>query len=389
MRQHPLSPAIGGLLFLTGLFFLNFTSRVIFSPLLPVIEQEMGIDHAQSGSFFLFISAGYFISILCSGFLSEKINHKRSIVLSCLTLGLALIILSRCMTLLSLQLGLFGLGLGAGLYFPSGLASISNLVAPAYLSRGMAIHELAPNLGFVAAPLLCEFFFLFLPWRQGLILLGVMAICSGIVYGLSSYGCREKGKAPDLSSSGALLRMPAFWGMFLLFSLAICSTLGIYAMAPLFLVNDHGMDLNRANNLLAFSRVTSIFMPLIGGWFGDRFGNQLVMGVVLLVTGILTIIMATISGGTGLVLFVVLQPLFAVCFFPSGFAVLTRLGAEKYGNLAVSLCLPLAFLVGGGLLPALIGWIGDQYSIGFGFVFVGLLMSSGGIGTFVVRKMVK
>lgn len=389
MRQHPLSPAIGGLLFLTGLFFLNFTSRVIFSPLLPVIEQEMGIDHAQSGSFFLFISAGYFISILSSGFVSARINHKRTIVLSCFTLGLALVVLSRCVTLVSLQAGLFGLGLGAGLYFPSGLATISSLVAPAYLSRGMAIHELAPNLGFVAAPLLCDFFFSFLSWRHGLVLLGVLMVGSGILYGLSSHGSSEKGTAPDLSSSIALFRMPAFWGMFLLFSLAICSTLGIYAMAPLFLVNDHGMDLNKANSLLAFSRVASILMPIAGGWFGDKFGNHRVMGIVLVLTGMMTIIMATVSGGFTLVLFVVLQPLFAVCFFPSGFAVLSRLGAPRYGNLALSLCLPLAFFVGGGLLPTLIGWIGDIYSISSGFIVIGFLMSMAGGGSLFVNMVKK
>ena len=389
MRQHPLSPAIGGLLFLTGLFFLNFTSRVIFSPLLPVIEQEMGIDHAQSGSFFLFISAGYFISILSSGFVSARINHKRTIVLSCFTLGLALVVLSRCVTLVSLQAGLFGLGLGAGLYFPSGLATISSLVAPAYLSRGMAIHELAPNLGFVAAPLLCDFFFSFLSWRHGLVLLGGLMVGSGILYGLSSHGSSEKGTAPDLSSSIALFRMPAFWGMFLLFSLAICSTLGIYAMAPLFLVNDHGMDLNKANSLLAFSRVASILMPIAGGWFGDKFGNHRVMGIVLVLTGMMTIIMATVSGGFTLVLFVVLQPLFAVCFFPSGFAVLSRLGAPRYGNLALSLCLPLAFFVGGGLLPTLIGWIGDIYSISSGFIVIGFLMSMAGGGSLFVNMVKK
>ena len=380
---------MGALLFLTGLFFLNFTSRVIFSPLLPVIEQEMGIDHAQSGSFFLFISAGYFISILSSGFVSSRINHKRTIVLSCFTLGLALVVLSRCTTLWSLQVGLLGLGLGAGLYFPSGLATIAGLVAPAYLSRGMAIHELAPNLGFVAAPLLCDFFYAFLPWRQGIAVLGLLMVGGGILYGISSHGSEEKGTAPDLSSSGAIFRMPAFWGMFFLFSLAICSTLGIYAMAPLFLVNDHGMDLGRANSLLAFSRVASVVMPLAGGWFGDKFGNQQVMGIVLLLTGILTIIMATVSGGFSLILFVVLQPLFAVCFFPSGFAVLSKLGAPKYGNLAISLCLPLAFLVGGGLLPTLIGWIGDKYSISSGFILMGVLMTTAGAGALSVYMVKK
>ncbi|MBU1138257.1 MAG: MFS transporter, partial [Proteobacteria bacterium] len=151
MEQNSLSRALGGLLFLAGLFFLNFTSRVIFSPLLPFIEQEMGLDHAQAGSFFLFISAGYFFSILASGFVSAQIGHKKTIVLSTIASGAVLLTLGFCTNLFTLRLTLFCLGLAAGLYLPSGLATISRLVAPAYLARGMAIHELAPNLGFVAA----------------------------------------------------------------------------------------------------------------------------------------------------------------------------------------------------------------------------------------------
>ncbi len=384
MKQHPLSSALGGLLFISLLFFLNFTSRVIFSPLLPVIESEMGIDHAQSGSFFLFISAGYFISILFSGFVSARINHKRTIVLSCVALGSSLFVMSTCLTLPAVQGGLFLLGLGAGLYFPSALATISSLVPPAYLSRGMAIHELAPNIGFVAAPLFCDLFLMYLSWRLGLSLLGGLIVLLGIIYWFSPLGSTGRGTAPDLSASGMFFRMPLFWAMVVLFSLAICSTLGIYAMAPLFLVNDHGMDPGRANTLLSISRIVAIVMPLAGGWFGDRFGKQLVMAVVLLATGLLTISMALAGNGFWLIFLVVAQPLFAVCFFPAGFAVLANLGNPGYASVAVSLCLPISFLIGGGLMPTLIGMIGDLYSISAGFVLMGGLMAAGGAVSLLV-----
>ncbi len=384
MVQNSLSRALSGLLFLAGLFFLNFTSRVIFSPLLPVIEQEMGIDHTQAGSFFLFISIGYFFAILSSGFVSARIGHKRTIVLSTILLGLDLFTLAFCSTLLTLRLSLFCLGLGAGLYFPSGLATITKLVDPAYWARGMAIHELAPNLGFVAAPLLCDLLLSFFSWQQGLALLGLVLIISGVVYGLTSHGVQDRGKAPDFSSSASLLRMGSFWGMFVLFSLGICSTLGIYSMAPLFLVNDHGMESQEANTLLAFSRVASIFMPLAAGWLGDRYGNHRIMSAVLLITGLLTGLMAIMDTGIWLMLLVVAQPLIAVCFFPSAFALLSKLGPPEFGNLAVSLCLPLAFLLGGGVMPTLIGLIGDISSISVGFLLVGVAMALGGATSFFV-----
>ncbi len=384
MGQNSLSRAFAGLLFLAGLFFLNFTSRVIFSPLLPFIEQEMGLDHAQAGSFFLFISAGYFFSILSSGFVSARIGHKLTIVFSAIASGMVLLSLGFCGSLLTLRLVLFCLGLAAGLYLPSGLVTISRLVAPAYLARGMAIHEIAPNLGFVAAPLLCDMLLTFVTWQKVLAWLGVVLIATGVAYGLSSHGSRERGKAPDLSASGSLLRMGTFWGMCILFSLGICSTLGIYAMAPLFLVNDHGMDPSQANSLLAFSRIASIFMPLLGGWIGDRFGNQRVLGAVLLITGMLTALMAMVPNGIWLIVCVAAQPLFAVCFFPSGFALLSKLGPPEYGNLAVSLCIPLAFLLGGGVMPTLIGMIGDVASISSGFILAGVAMTLGGCFSFLI-----
>ena len=375
---YPFSSAFHGLIILAGLFFLNFTSRVIFAPLLPVIENEMGLDHAQSGSVFLFISAGYFISVLSSGFVSARINHQRTIVLSSVASALALVGIGACSTLHSLQFGLFVLGLAAGLYFPSGLATITHLVPSAYLSRGMSIHELAPNLGFVAAPLVCGVLLEFVPWRQGLSILATLILICGVGYGFSSHGSKEKGTVPDLSAAKVFFSMPLFWGLVGLFSLAICSTLGIYAMAPLFLVNDHGMEPGKANTLLALSRVASILMPLAGGWAGDRFGKHLVISLVLLFTGGITVALALVSGGIWLTALIIIQPLLAVCFFPAGFAVLAKLGSEHYANLGISLCLPLAFLIGGGLMPTLIGAIGDLHSIGMGFLLVGVLMVVGG-----------
>ncbi|MBU0943876.1 MAG: MFS transporter [Proteobacteria bacterium] len=382
MEQNSLSRALTGLLFLAALFFLNFTSRVIFSPLLPFIEEEMGLAHAQSGSFFFFISAGYFVAILSSGFVSARIGHKLTIVFSAIASGVVLFGLGFCTSLFTLRLTLFCLGLASGLYLPSGLVTISRIVAPAYLARGLAIHEIAPNLGFVAAPLLCEILLSFVSWQEVLAWLGIVLIGIGMTYGLSSHGSGERGKAPDLSASGFLLRMGAFWAMCLFFSLGICSTLGIYAMAPLFLVTDHGMDPQEANRLLAFSRTASIFIPLLGGWLGDRFGNRRVMGTVLLITGILTILMAMVGNGIWLMVFVVAQPLFAVCFFPSGFAVLSKLGPPEYGNLAVSLCIPFAFLLGGGVIPTLIGMIGDVASISLGFILAGVALTLGGCFSF-------
>ncbi len=389
MHCQPFSKVISSLLFLTGLFFLNFTSRVIFSPLLPVIESEFGLGHAAAGSFFLLISAGYFFSILSSGFVSARINHKNTIALSTICSGITLIALSYCSTLFGMRIGLFSLGLSAGLYLPSGLASIKQLVNSAYLARGMAVHELAPNLGFVAAPVLADLMLRSCSWQLGLMWLGICMVVAGLFYGIAGRGSRERGKSLDILTARNILSRPEFWLLVLLFSLAISASLGVYAMLPLFLVADQGMTPERASRFLAFSRIAALMMPLLAGWYGDRVGNRMIMAFVLLIAGLCTVLLGVISSFQWLVVLVILQPVFAVCFFPSGFAVLSALGAEGEGALAVSLCIPAAFLLGGGVFPVLIGMIGDNASIGVGFMVTGTAMMAGAILSFFVSFVKK
>ena len=359
------------LLLLTSIFFLNFTARVVFSPLLPEIEKSLGIDHGAAGSFFLFISLGYFISILLSTKVSEYLGHKNTIVLSLVSCGMMLILIGTFETLLYIRCGLFLLGSGAGLYLQSGLATIMSLVSLSYLARGMAVHEMAPNLGFVVAPLVCTLFLLYFSYHTVLYILGVILIFVAGIYMLRGYGGVGAAKGLDWPTARIVLRLIPFWQLVILLSFAICSTLGLFSMLPLYLTAEHGMENEAANSLVAFSRVSAVFMPLVGGWLGDRTGNGRLLRYVLLAAGLLTIPLGMLSG-IPLLVFVVLQPMVAVCFFPSAFAVLSRLGGKDARGAAVSLCVPCAFLIGGGFLPMCIGFVGDYYTLATGYMVIGV-----------------
>ena len=52
--------------FLVGAVFFSFFCRVIFSPLLPAIENDLNISDAVGGSFFFFIAIGYSTTMLVS-----------------------------------------------------------------------------------------------------------------------------------------------------------------------------------------------------------------------------------------------------------------------------------------------------------------------------------
>lgn len=56
---EPFREKIGITVFLAWLFYLGFVARVLFAPLMPDIEADLGITHSQAGSLFLSVSIGY------------------------------------------------------------------------------------------------------------------------------------------------------------------------------------------------------------------------------------------------------------------------------------------------------------------------------------------
>lgn len=127
-RPRSISHVFGVVFPLVLVIFFTFLARVIFSPLLMPIEVDLHLSHTAAGSLFFFISIGYAPTMLCSGFVSGRITHYGAILLSATICGLALLIISFNSRLVGLQLGMLMLGIGAGLYFPSGMATITHLV---------------------------------------------------------------------------------------------------------------------------------------------------------------------------------------------------------------------------------------------------------------------
>ena len=364
------------LLLLTGIFFLNFIARIILAPLMPTIENDLGIGHGEAGSLFLVISSGYFISLLGAGFLSARLTHRKTIILSATTVGVALLGISFCDSLWEMRLGLFILGMAAGLYLPSGIATLTALISSRNWGKGIAIHELAPNLSFVAAPLISEALLQWFSWRGILIVMGGMSVLVGLAFTRSGKGGEFPGEGPSFTSFRRFFIKPSFWIMTFLFSLGISGSLGVYTMLPLYLVTERGLGRNWANTLVALSRISGLGMAFLAGWTADRFGPRTTMGGVLLLTGIMTALLS-VTWGYWIMVVVFLQPMLAVCFFPAGFAALSRIGPPSARNVVVSLTIPIAFLMGAGAIPTLIGVMGDAGSFALGLALVGGLILSG------------
>ena len=247
------------------LFLLNFLPRIILAPLLVTIEKELHLGHQEVGVFFLLISSGYCLTLLLSGFVSSRLSHKTCIVLSTLAVGMALLWISGSSTLRGMRLGLIALGMAAGIYIPSGIATLTGLVNPKHLGKALAIHEMAPSLSFVVAPFLGEIFLRLWTWRGLLGFLGGCALITGCVFAWVGRGGDFRGQPPSFGNLKFILTKRSFWILLILFSLAMGASVGVFTMMPLFLVSERGMDRGWANVFVALSRVLGLLAVLVAG----------------------------------------------------------------------------------------------------------------------------
>ncbi len=367
-RPFPLS----ALLCLSGLLYLNVTGRVIFSPLLPLLENDFRLGHGAAGSLFLLQATGYVAGLLVSGVAAWRLTHHGTIVLSAFGLGAALLGLSSGSSLVALRAGLVLLGVAAGLYLPSGIATITELAADAQRGRAMAVHELAPGIAFVTAPLAAEVMLRWASWRMIPATFGVALLIAGFLYSRAGQGGREDGEPPHLGTMAVMARDGMLARIATLFALAVALGYGLYAMLPLFLIVDRGMDRPSANTLVGLSRVLALPMVFAAGWLADRFGHRRALLAFQATTGALTVGLALAPSGVLTSVAVVLQAAASVCFFPPCYSLVTQLVAPARRHLAISVVSLVGIFVGTGLVPSFIGYLAEAWSFAGAIVVLGV-----------------
>ena len=360
------------LLLLTFIFYMNFVSRVIMAPLLPIVESELGLGHGQAGSLFFFVAFGYGVGLLGSGAVSHFLTHRLTITFAALMGGLSLLFVSRSASIGAIHTGLVFIGFFAGVYLPSGLASLTELVAKEHWGKALAIHELAPNMAFITAPLLAEFLLKFFPWRDSLKVLGGWAMAMSFFFFLFGKGSRKRGEPPRFQLFREVLANPSCWVMAVFFMIAIGCSIGVYSVIPLFLVSEMGMDRPWANTLIGLSRSFGIILLFISGVLIDRIGPIRALNAFMIAAGLFTLLLGIAPGATAVSVLVFFQAASVACLFPIGFTIVSLIFPERLRGAAVSLVIFIGFIFGGGILPSALGHWAEAFSFSSGFALFGI-----------------
>ena len=370
----PFRDRLTPILMLAGIFLFNFLARYIWGPLLPNIEEDLGLRHTESGSLFLMITAGYFVGLFGSGYLSSRLNHHKTIVISCCTCGLALVVAIFTPSLIFFRVILIIIGAAAGLYLPSGFASMTYRLAPQDFGKAFSFHEVSPSLGFILGPLLVEALLGEGTWRGVLFPIAICLFGIGILYAFKFPTGTYRGEPPTLRNMSFIASRSAFWLMLILFILCIGANVGVYSMLPIYMQAERGLDQASTNFLLSASRIAALISPFAAGWSVHRYGPRAVLAIVIPLAGIATALLG-LAGNSWLWLPLFVQSPLISAFFPPAFAALTAITAARYRNLIIGLIMPVGMLLGSGALPTLIGAFGDAGMFHLGFTLTGGLVA--------------
>ncbi|MBU1564111.1 MAG: MFS transporter [Proteobacteria bacterium] len=374
----------GMTLFLAWLFYLGFVSRVIFGPLMPEIQKDLALNNAEAGALFFMLSLGYILAPVCSGLLSSRINHLGTLKLSSWLVGIGLLFCLFVDDFWSMGFLLMLTGFAGSLHVPSAIATITAEIQRSDWGKGLSVHQCAPPLSFVSAPLIAALLSQWLTWRQIIGCWAIIALVSALLYSFLGKGGEFPGRIINPATLKKIVALPSFWLMAVLFSLAMAGNAGIFAMLPLFLVTERGFELAMANTLIGLSQFSGIAAIFFAGIIVDKVGQKQVMGISLVCTGILTLAIGVAEGWL-LIIVLFLQPATLTIFFPAAFGALSRITHPSMRSVTSAMGPPLAFLIGGGMIPAVIGRLAESSSFATGIMFAGTAMFLGPLLVFFVR----
>jgi MFS family permease len=356
---------------LWSLWFFNFSTRTVLSPLLPVFERDMGISHALAGSTFLFVALGYTSSLLVAGWVTPRIGFKRSIALGFGVLIVGLVFLPFVRTYFHLASVAFLLGLGGGIYLPCALPLLTSTISPDRWGKSITFHETAASFSILAIPLLAAAAMRFVGWP--VLVLTLSALCLGATVVFVVFSPDPRPKREEKSPFFEVLGRRDFWIMSALWGFAAAGGLGLYNLIPLFLVNEKGLPIELANTIFGLSRVGGLVVMFLAGFFIDKVGVKRVLLMSLLLTGFATTGIALADAFPLLVGMLFLQATFMPIFFPAGLLTITKLTDFTDRSAFVGATVAIGVIFGTGLAPTLLGIVADLHSFQTGILFQGIL----------------
>jgi NNP family nitrate/nitrite transporter-like MFS transporter len=354
------------------LWFIVYSTRTVFSPILPLIEDALFLTHGKAGGLFTSLSIGYSFSLLMASRLASVWGFKKTVVIGFVGICLVFFGFQWIESYFSFHILFFFLGATTGAYIPSILPIITETYDHKHWGKAIGFHDSAASLSIFAVPILMAFGLNYVSWKRLLLIFVIISLILPTFFWKVSIepkheASRQRGRYIDL------LKNRTTWFMGILWIFASASCVGVYSILPLYLIKGRGIEFSIANNLFGVSRIGGIFASILVGFLFDRYGYRRMLMLSQITAGLSTIGLSLASSLPLIMTTLILQATLSLTFFPVGLAALSKLTSLSERSMMIGLIVSFGIIFGVGISPFLLGLIADHFDFQTGIFGLGVL----------------
>ncbi|MBU7014434.1 MAG: MFS transporter [Theionarchaea archaeon] len=271
---------------------LDHSYVIVFSILMPLIMAEFDMSFAEIGVIASVLGFLFGLNAIPAGFLSDRIGSRKVAALSMVLCAAAAVLVGLAWNKTVLALFFVVMGVGAGLYHPSGISLVSKAFET-HRSKAMGIHGIGGNIGQAITPILTGFLAspemvavlgislvgLGIGWRTTYMLWAIpgVLVAASIIFFVKfkeepvrkdSIGnmLKDMAKIPfENRNIGVLLVLTSFQGLY--FN-------GLMYFLPTIINEVKFAPLIVAASLITLKEATGILGQAAGGWAGDKYSKR-------------------------------------------------------------------------------------------------------------------
>jgi predicted MFS family arabinose efflux permease len=254
--------------YLFVVYMMAAASETFISPFFPLIRDDLDLVVANQATLVAVLTCGIGIGNVIGGAAGYHVGDRVVVRVAALAMSVGALVSGSADSFGVLLIGQAIAGLGIGVFFAPGLASIGRMF-PATRGRALASYGLGYSVGTAAAAFVAGVDGI--DWRWPFYATAVLTI--GLVVVVPPLLDSTGGTPPPmLASLRTYLRDP-FYQMSLVTALVAGSATYIFiGFAPTLFV-DRGVTLTVVATLIGVGRLASIAGKYVAGWMFDRFGG--------------------------------------------------------------------------------------------------------------------
>ena len=368
------------LLFTALAHSLDHSYIIVFSIVMPLIMLEFDMSYGEIGLLGSLIAFLFGLNAIPAGFLSDRIGSRKIAALSILLCAFAAILVSIAWNSFILALFFILMGIGAGLYHPSGISLVSKAFEK-HRSKAMGIHGIGGNLGQAMTPIITAFlaspevvplvFFsavgLGLGWRTTYVIWAVPGIIVSI--GIIAFVRFKEEPIKEIPINTMLKEMAQipFNNKNIAILLILTSFQGLYFNGLMYFLPTIIRDVKFAPLIIAGLLVglkegMGALGQAFGGWSGDRYSKRNLLISFNLVSTIALIWFLLAHNTLGITLSVALMGISVYAFQPIQNALIAENIPLNLRGRAYGLSFFTSYGIG-GLAPFFSGAVAEIFSL--------------------------